>query len=90
MGTLCAQLLLPFYADSFETSQVVLSWSEVFFYIILRLILDVNLGILAFNAINVYMYKGGTLCVQLLLQFYIILFETLYVHMSWPEDMNVH
>ena len=28
MGTLCAQLLLQFYADSFETSQVFWSWSE--------------------------------------------------------------
>ena len=28
MGTLCAQLLLQFDADSFETSQVFWSWSE--------------------------------------------------------------
>ena len=28
MGTLCAQLNLQFYADSFETSQVFWSWSE--------------------------------------------------------------
>ena len=26
--TLCAQLLLQFYADSFETLQMLLSWSE--------------------------------------------------------------
>ena len=26
--TLCVQLLLQFYADSFETSQMFLSWSE--------------------------------------------------------------
>ena len=28
VGTLCAQLLLQFYADSFETLQMFLSWSE--------------------------------------------------------------
>ena len=28
MGTLCAQLLLQFYANLFETLQVFLSWSE--------------------------------------------------------------
>ena len=28
MGTLCAQLLLQFYANSFETSQMFGSWSE--------------------------------------------------------------
>ena len=28
VGTLCAQLLLQFYADSFETLQMLLSWSE--------------------------------------------------------------
>ena len=28
VGTLCAQLLLQFYADSFETLQVILTWSE--------------------------------------------------------------
>ena len=28
VGTLCAQLLLQFYADSFETSQAFWSWSE--------------------------------------------------------------
>ena len=28
MGTLFAQLLIQFYADSFETSQVFWSWSE--------------------------------------------------------------
>ena len=28
VGTLCAQLLLQFCADSFETSQMFLSWSE--------------------------------------------------------------
>ena len=67
---------------------------KCFFYTIFRLICvvffqDVNLGILAFNAINVYMYKGGTLCAQLLLQFYTIIFENLHVLISWPEDMNV-
>ena len=29
MGTLCAHLLLQFYIDSFETSQVFWTWSEV-------------------------------------------------------------
>ena len=28
MGTLCAHLLLQFYIDSFETSQVFWTWSE--------------------------------------------------------------
>ena len=28
VGTLCAQLLLQFYADSFETLQMILPWSE--------------------------------------------------------------
>ena len=28
VGTLCAQLLLQFYIDSFETSQVFYTWSE--------------------------------------------------------------
>ena len=28
VGTLCVQLLLQFYADSFETLQMLLSWSE--------------------------------------------------------------
>ena len=28
VGTLCAQLLLQFYIDSFETSQVFCTWSE--------------------------------------------------------------
>ena len=28
MGTLCAHLLLQFYIDSLETSQVFLTWSE--------------------------------------------------------------
>ena len=28
VGTLCAQLLLQFYADSFETVQMYLSWSD--------------------------------------------------------------
>ena len=28
VGTLCAQLLLQFYADSFKTLQMFLSWSE--------------------------------------------------------------
>ena len=28
VGTLCAQLLLQFYAESFETLQMFLSWSE--------------------------------------------------------------
>ena len=28
VGTLCAQLLLQFYADCFETLQMFLSWSE--------------------------------------------------------------
>ena len=28
MGTLCAQLLLQFYVDPFETLPVFLSWSE--------------------------------------------------------------
>ena len=28
VGTLCAQLLLQFYIDSFETSQVFCKWSE--------------------------------------------------------------
>ena len=28
VGTLCAQLLLQFYADSFETSHVFWSWTE--------------------------------------------------------------
>ena len=38
---------------------------------------------------NQCLYIGATLCMQLLLQFYTILFETLHVLMSWPEDMNV-
>ena len=29
MGTLCAHLLLQFYINSFETSQVFCTWSEV-------------------------------------------------------------
>ena len=28
VGTLCMQLLLQFYSDSFETLQVIRSWSE--------------------------------------------------------------
>ena len=35
------------------------------------------------------LYIGGTLCKQLLLQFYTVLFETLHTLMPWPEDMNV-
>ena len=34
-------------------------------------------------------YIGSTLCMQLLLQFYTTLFETLHVFMSWTEDVNV-
>ena len=50
VGTFCARFLLPFYADSFETSQVLCHGLKCFFYIILRLICvvffqDVNLGI---------------------------------------------
>ena len=35
------------------------------------------------------LYLGGTLCTQLLLQFYTVIFETVYVFMLWPEDKNV-
>ena len=35
------------------------------------------------------LYIGGTLCVQLLLQFYTVLFETLHVLLSWSAVMNV-
>ena len=78
------QLLLPYYADSFETLQVFLSWSQ--FLYILSLFPGCELR---HTMLSMSIYMGGTLCTQLLLQFYTVLFETLHVLMPWPEDKNV-
>ena len=60
MCTMCVELLPQFYADSFETLQVLLSLSEnvpVIFYIIIRCFLSPFprcKHFLAFNVVNVY------------------------------------
>ena len=84
----------PFYADSFETLHVILLWSEdvhAFLnnpqIVFLAFVKDVNLDIFGLQCYQ-YMYKAVP-CFQLLLQLYTVLFETLHVLMSWPEDMNV-
>ena len=74
-------------ADSFETLQVILSWSKFLYYPRINFchfFHDVNLDIQCYQCL----YIGGTMCTQLLLQFFTILFETLHVLMSWPGDMK--
>ena len=62
MGTLCVILLLQFYADSFETSQVFWSWSKdlhVVWIIILRLYFVTflsNLNLVFFQALLLSTY----------------------------------
>ena len=52
---------------------------------------NLNLVILGVFTIIVYQSEKivGTLCAQLLLQFYIDSFETSQVFCTWPEDMHV-
>ena len=66
MGTLCAQLFLQFYADSFETSHVFWSWSEdvhVVWIYILSLFLQFELslfsGIITINICRQYVPCEG-------------------------------
>ena len=94
VGTLCAQLLLQFYIDSFETSQVFCTWSEdmhvVWIYssdYFLSLFPQVELS--HFSDIFTIKVIVGTLCAHLLLQFYIDSFETSQVFWTWSEDMHV-
>ena len=95
VGTLCAQLLLQFYADSFETLQIFLSWSEDMHVVwILPEIIFChffhNLNLVIFRRFYCQSEKiVGTLCAQLLLQFYIYSFETSQVFCTWSEDMHV-
>ena len=61
MGTLCAQLLLPFYADSFKTPQVLLSWGQFLFnpqINVCHFFQDLNLGIECYQCL----YNGCMLC----------------------------
>ena len=96
VGTLCAQLLLQFYADSFETSQMFLSWSEDM-HVVWRYYPEIifchffrNLNLVIFRRFYSQSEKiVGTLCAQLLLQFYIDSFETSQVFCTWSEDMHV-
>ena len=99
MGILCAQLLLHFYADYFETLQVLLSWSEdlhvVLIYnpliILCCIFQDVILDMFrpSMLSMSIYNVQDGAFCAQLLLQFYIIRFKTLHVLMPRPEEINV-
>ena len=86
MGTSCAQLL-PFYDDYFETVRVLMTWS---WDVHLLFIQDVNLDIFSLQCYQCLYVQGCILSEQLLLQFYIVLFETLHVLIPRPEDMNVH
>ena len=46
-----------------------------------------------FQDVNVDLFQPSvqsmSICTRLYLQFYTVLFETLHVLLSWPEDMNV-
>ena len=86
---MCAQLHLPFNADYFETSQVLLSWDQFLYNSQLNFchfFQHGNLDIECYQSL----YIGGTLCTQLLLQFYTY-FLTICrrLYSSWPEDMNM-
>ena len=79
VGTLCAQLLLQFHANSFKTLHVLWAWSEDMHVV---WILDYVLSF--FSQFELSHFFGhfsewieGTLCAQLLLQFYTDTFETL-------------
>ena len=69
VGTLCAQLLLQFYIDSFETSQVFCTWSEdmhvVWIYssdYFLTLFRQLNLAIFLTFLLSKWMDSGYLVC----------------------------
>ena len=87
VGIVCAQLLLRFYANTFETLQMFYSWSidvhimgyNPQFYFLFH-VLHVKLRHFSdVIPIKVNRYVVGTLCAQLLLSFYDDSFETLQV-----------
>ena len=95
VGTLCAQLLLQFYADPlklyrcFSHGLKICMWfgyyPEIIFCHFFR-----NLNLVIFRRFYYQSEKiVGTLCAQLLLQFYIDSFETSQVFCTWSEDMHV-
>ena len=74
LGSLCAHLLLPLYADSYETFEAISSWAQFLYnpqINVYHFFQDVNLDSQCYQCL----FIGGTLCAQLLLQFYTVLFE---------------
>ena len=81
MGTLCAQLLLQFHANSFKTLRVLWAWPEDM-HVVSIYSLDYFLSFFSHFELSHFFghfseWIEGTLCAQLLLQFYTDTFETL-------------
>ena len=81
VGTLCAQLLLQFHANSFKTLHVLWAWSEDMHVV---WIYSSDYFLSFFSQFELSHFFGhfsgwieGTLCAQLLLQFNTDTFETL-------------
>ena len=86
MDTLCAQLLLQFYADPFELH-------KRFEHGLKMIIFITFCSMLNFAIFLAFYYQSewivGTLCAHILLQFYIDSFETSQVFWTWSEDMHL-
>ena len=82
MGTLCAQLLLQFHANSFKTLHILGAWSVEDMHVVWIYSLDYFLSFLSQFELSHFFghfseWIEGNLCAQLLLQFNTDTFETL-------------